>query len=387
MLTQRKALFLGSIALGAIAATSCLLTTSLDGVSGGVKAGTDTGAADADPDSPAQPPTRPAGATTPSGKGKTLWFGVKHFHFAHSNDALKKPGAWQDWGFDIDHLCTGAVEADQSGSCLRASGADPSVIADGKRCRDNNFGSQIVSQLNVYNDRFESDTNSGLTSEGSDTIAFRLDDVDGDPDDAYAPGKLYLLAAMKGGRPAWDGTDSRQISASSVTGDDLDKPITAFPNGYIKGDVWVSGEPASFEMSMPIGLKGEPLPMKVVNGLIGFQLTRDHGSVMDGTGQFAGAIAASNVEAWLKPFVLTQTGFCPAMPQYATFMNRVQTFVDVVVGAPSLQDPKAKCDGISFGFGMNMAPIARPSEVVPAPPPSTGSCGGDAGADAAVDGG
>ena len=368
-------------------AASCSFTTSFDGISGTRPADSGSPTESGSETGSAAPPLRPAGTAAPSGKGVSVWFGVKHYHFAHSNDALKVPGAWQDWGYDLDHLCTGEIEKDQAGSCIRVPQEGVEQLKDGKSCRDNNFGSQIVPQLNVYKSTFENDTNTGLAA-GSPAWIFRLDDVDDGVDDPYVPGRLYVAGPTKS--PAWDGTDSRDILPESVMGGDLDKPVVAFPKGYIRGNIWVSGEPSSFSISLPIGKTGELLPMKVVSTVIAFRLNETHGAVVDGTGVFAGAFAAADVETFLKPFILTQTSFCPGTTQYDDFVAKVKTFVDVVTESPTLQDPKINCTGISFGIGINLAPVARPLKLAPSIPPTTSACDkGDAGSDSgdAADGG
>lgn len=377
-------LLLGISVAGVAALAACSLTTSFDGISGTRPA--DTGVTPTD-GGPAVPPPRPAGAPTP-GAGRTLWLGVKHFHFAHSNDALKKPGAWEDWGWDIDGLCTGATASAQAGSCQKSAAVAPDQIRDGQACRDNNFGSQIVPQLNIYNNQFENDTNNGLL-DGTASWLFVLEDLGDGADDAYVPGKLYLMAPMgEKQKPAWDGTDVRSILPRSVAGGDLKMATVNFPKGYMRDHVWVSGEPVSFETALPIGAKGELMPMAVRSGLIAFQLNPAHTNVVDGTGQVAGALPLSAVEGFLKPFLLTQTTFCPGTSQYQNLMNTVGTYGDVVVDAPKMQDPGKSCDGISFGIGINLAPVAAPSALAPEITPSAGACGGgDAGpSDTGVDG-
>jgi hypothetical protein len=373
-------------------AASCSLTTSFDGISGGTKPGVDTGVTtdstaptDTGGDSgggSAFPPVRPDGPLA-AGGGKTVYFGVKHFHYNHSNDALKTPNAWYDWGYDIDHVCTGDRDGTQNGTCIRSSAVTADVVKDGNLCRDNQLGAQIVPQLNIYNNHFENDTNAGLL-DGAPTIMFQLDDLADGADDAYVPGRLYLLGRTKGSKPAWDGTDVRTIVDSSVTGGDLEQPITTFPRGYLKNHVWVSGDPSGFSMSIPMGEQGELLPMNVTAGTIAFKLSDAHTAVVDGTGVLAGAIRASDVESFLRPFMLTQTLFCPGTSQYDAFMKTIPTYVDVVIDAPTLQDPKVACDGLSFGLGINLSPIARPTTLSAATPPATGTCGGDAG-DAGTD--
>ncbi len=367
------------------AVVSCTLTESFDNISGTRPADTGTSVTDADPNAPATPPARPAGDAKPSSPSRTLWVGVKHFHFAHSNDALKTPNAWQDWGWDIDGLCTGRTASEQTGTCRKSSAIAPEQVSDGKGCRDNNFGSQIVAQLNIYKNTFENDTNNGLL-EGNAAWIFVLEDVGDAVDDPYVPGKLYLAApyAPKT-RPNWDGADVRKVLPRSVDGD-LSKPKVTFPRGYLRNNVWVSGEAQAFEIALPIGASGELMPLPVRSGVIGFTLNAAHTTVVDGTGQVAGAIALSDVEAFLKPFLITQTPFCPGTGGYNNLMQTIGSYADVVVGAAKLQDSTKDCDGISFGIGINLAPVAPAVELGTELTPSPGSCGTDAGVPDAADG-
>lgn len=378
-----KWLAASTFALGVVVvAGACSFTTSFDGISGTRPAVVDSGSnpldsaiTDSGDGGPAQPPARPPGDASPGTGTRNLWLGVKHFHFAHSNDSLKKPGAWEDWGWDIDGLCTGATASEQPGSCQRSPSVSPDQIRDGKLCRDNNLGSQIVPQLNIYNNAFENDTNNGLLG-GTPAWIFLLEDLGSEADDPYVPGKLYLASAMpEKVLPAWDGTDVRTILPRSVIGGDIGRAVVSFPKGYVRNHVWVSGEPTSFETALPIGSKGELMPLPVVSGIIAFQLNSARTSVVDGTGQVAGAIATASVESFLKPFLLTQTTFCPGSSQYNNLMNTVRTYGDVVMNAPKLQDPSRPCDGISFGIGINMAPIAAPTALGPEQIPSAGACG------------
>lgn len=366
---------------GGAAVVACTLTTSFDGISDGVRP-TDAGDA-----GPALPPARPAGDPV-AGGGRTLYLGVKHFHFAHSNDALKVPGAWQDWGYDIDGLCTGDVASAQAGTCIRNAAITPEQVRDGKNCRDNNFGSQIVPLLNIYNGQFENDTNTGLGT-GAPAWLVELDDLGDGSDDPYVPAKLYLAAPMPPKQlPAWDGTDVRSVLPRSVSGSDVKQAVVSFPKGYLKGNVWVSGEPTKLDYALPIGKNGELMPMPLEAAIMSFQLRPDHVAAVDGTGQVAGAMRASSLDAFLAPFLYTQTTFCPATAQWTMLMNQVTTFSDVVIDAPHLQDPSKACDGVSFGFGINLAPVAQPTTVGAEVTASTGLCGGgDAGTSDAGDSG
>jgi hypothetical protein len=88
----------------------------------------------------------------------------------------------------------------------------------------------------------------------------------------------------------------------------------------------------------------------------------------------AGALPVSSLESFLRPFLLTQTFFCPGTPPYENLLTNAKSFADVYLGSPTLQDPSKACDGVSFGFGFDMAPTSPPSRVGAEPRPATGSC-------------
>ncbi len=321
---------------------------------------------------PIHPPARPAGLPqTASGTGKTLTLAVKRVYLGtqtHLGDTTST--AWQEWGYDLDGLCTDLNDSTQSlFTCRRVDGSTNDVLVDGQRCRDNNFGSQIMALVMTYNTKVEITTDLSLLG-GSGTLALVLSDVD-PGDDGYAPGALYRIAGMPSGdTPVWDGTDVRTVTADSVTGGDLTKPVVTFPGGYIAGDLWVSGDPASF--ALEFGVQSTRLVLPIQSGTITIALD----AARTGSPQpalIAGAISTSDVGAAMSP-IAEQAGLCPGNGLYDGLIAKLQTFPDVVIGAPNLQDTTKTCDGISIGLGFDLAPIRPLATVVPAPAPPTSKC-------------
>jgi hypothetical protein len=324
------------------------------------------------------PPARPPGAAVASGKGKKVWFEVKHFYLGSQDHtgATNKDG-WREWGYDLDHVCTNQKESRENiGTCQRVEGANQDDLIDGDGCRDNNFGSKIIPLVLLSNPSFEDTTNSGILK-GSGTWVFELEDVDDGPNDPYAPGKLYRAAALADptARLALDGTDVRQVTRDSIVGGDLEKANASFSLGYIRDNVWVSGDPRAFDVLVPIGDFSATMPLS--SGLITMKLSTDHATASAGVA--AGVLPSDKFELLLRP-VAERAGFCPGSTLYNSFLKTVAKFPDVYVEAASLQDTTKTCDGISIGVGFDFAPIQPVTQVVDPPPIPPSKCA-DAGTD------
>lgn len=325
---------------------------------------------------PVHLPDRPTGAAAPSGKGKTLWFIVKHYFLATQlRDGTQSSDAWKVLGWDIDHVCTGAKESEaNTGTCKRVDGADPDVLVDGDGCRDNNFGEWVIPKIGTINPSFEDDSNKSLTRGGS-TWIFEIEDLDDGPDDPYAPGFLVRAVPTPGTlSPKYDGTDVREASSDTVIAGDLKRPAVRFADGYVRGNHWVSGNPTSFEVRVPLGNLSADLPL--AGATFDYVLSTDHKTATNGT--IAGAIPWAQFETLLKP-IAERAGFCPGSDLYTSFVKTVSKFPDVVVESATLQDVNVTCDGISIGLGFDLAPLQPVTTVTDPPPPSPSKC--DAGVD------
>jgi hypothetical protein len=327
-------------------------------------------------------PERPPGPIAASGKGKKLWLEGKHFYLgAYTHLGVKSPSAWREWGFDLDRVCTGADEAaSNTGVCKRAAGAEATTLLDGDECRDNNFGSQLVRRvLSLVTADFEGKLNTSVMT-GSGTWVFMVDDLDDGPDDAYAPGAMYVVGPLPGVEiPKFDGTDVRKAVIDSLEGSDLSKPVLKFPKGYVAGNVWVSGELAPMTLIFPVGKTSVPLAM--ASGIVTLALRDDHTAAA--TGVIAGALSIPSLLAFIEP-IAASSGICPGTGLYDSVAAGFVNYVDLVLDAKDLQDPTKPCDGMSVGLGLDMSTLAPITEVMPSEPPGVTKCS-DAGVDATTD--
>lgn len=327
----------------------------------------------------ARPPARPPGSAVPSGKGKTIWLIVKRFHLGLKTLAgAATSEAWKDYGYDIDHVCTGPTEAASNvGTCLKHPAAKPQVLIDGNACRDNVWGSQLMQLVATYDSVVEDDANAFI-AQGFGSWILELEDLDDGTDDPYAPGALYKAADYffyhGATPPKFDGTDVRQVTADSVLGDDVHRPITRFANGYVTGNVWVSGEGSNIVAAVPVS--NVQANLQVVAGVITMKLADDHstGSI----GVMAGAMRSDAVVGFVAP-VGEAMGLCPGTALFDALIGRIKQYVDVVAGAPNLQNTSVQCDSMSIGIGFDLVPIQPVTEVLIQYPPKS-PCS-DAGAD------
>jgi len=334
---------------------------------------------------PVRPPPRPAGDPKPSGTGKTVWLIAKHFYLGTQTiTGTTSKDAWKDLGYDIDRVCTDqAASIANTGTCIRNPAAKPDVLTDGDGCRDNNWGSQLLPLVSFYDAVFENEGNAAI-EKGVNTWILRLTDLDDGTDDPYVPGALYKAAYWSDygvTTPKFDGTDVRQVDSDSVIDHDVNKPSTTFPHGFLAGNVWVSGDGEDIVAAVPIATIKTTFHM--VGGVLTLPLSNDHTSGTIGT--LAGAIPSSTFDSLLQP-VAAAAGFCPGSDLYNALQARVQQYVDVVGGAPNLQDTTKPCDAMSIGLGFTVVPIQPVTTAVdeikpPTPCDDAGTDGG--GVDAA----
>jgi hypothetical protein len=340
-------------------------------------------ATDADVGNPSvRPPTRPPGTPTPSGKGRTIWLIAKHFYLGTQTlESNPSKDAWKDWGYDLDDVCTD-VDASIAnvGTCIRNKDAKPDVLTDGNDCRDNNWGSQLLPLVELYDSVFEQVGNDAILK-GVNTWILTLQDLDDGPVDTYAPGALYKAAYWADyptTAPKFDGTDVRQVDSDSVIDHDASKPITVFPHGFVVDNTWVSGDGEDIVAAVPIATVKTDFHM--VGGVLTLPLSTDHTS---GTiGVLAGALPSSTFDALLEP-VAAAAGFCKGSSLYTALQAKLQQFVDVVAGAPNLQDVTKPCDSMSVGIGFTVVPIqpvtTAVDEIKPPTPCDDAGTDGDAG--------
>lgn len=357
-------------------ASSLVAVVCMIGCGGNVASGPVADAGDAGPDTFTSPddgiPDRPDGATpttpgvvpptrppTTAAGGATKWFAVKTLKLGITNlSGVADTNAWKQYGYDLDSRTTSREDSKTSAnSCKRKAGSPTMVLTDGELGRDNNFGQHVMSVIRSLKADAEEAVN-GTISDGTMTMLLRLDNVAGD-DNAKVPGALYLGRGT-GGLPRWDGNDEWAIDSSTVDSSKL--PRTAFPNGYMRGGVWVSGDFGTGTMTVPLALIGR-IDVPLTGGVISFNTKTNSNGVI------AGASHTGKFEEALMP-AFKSFGICPGNATYDQVVSTLTSSADLVSGAPLLQDTTRECDSISVGLGFTVGPIKPATTITtPAPPP------------------
>jgi hypothetical protein len=322
-----------------------------------------TSSADAGPPPGARPAGRPPGDPA-AGGGQTIAFGVRRFHLGTVDPTMATPDGngvaddayWRKLGFDLDGLNTTkqAISAGDSGCAIdRTTG-----VEDGDDGRDNALGSGLLR----YAASIDPPNAQGNTEQGSyhdiqlgyRTMILELLDVGDGPDDPFVPGRVYLAADQTGvSTPKWDGTDVRPVSDASVTA--AGAALTTFPGGYIRDNVWISGEETALggTLYLPFSPGYHPtiiyLPLKA--GWITANLSADRK-----TGKLAVSLASpiDDIRKQTDCVALLARGCDDSSGSgYSSLRGfaLMQVQPDVSLSAIDHPDPAKTCDGISFGAG------------------------------------
>jgi hypothetical protein len=324
--------------------------------------------------------------------GVTRWFVLREVHVT-SEGKKDSADAWRHIGLDLDHRNTqGDDAATSTNTCRRAAGSATCVLVDGAGGIDNNFGAWLMATMKSFFCAEDADANANLAA-GNENLLLRVANVV-DGDEADAPGALYETGALAG-TPRFDGSEAWPVvSTSLLDGVDLGRPVVTFPDGYIAGGTWVSG-PASARFDVPFhwaaGFNDAWLGLNTCahDSTVRFAAPVDAGVVTfrfaDGVGTLAGAMDVTSALPALAE-LMEGHGVCPGEAYFDQMVRTMTQTVDLVLGAPDLQDTTRDCDAMSIGVAVTMAPAAPPTAVVPPPPPPPDPCSSpDAGADAGAD--
>lgn len=307
------------------------------------------------------PPARPSGAAR---DGKRRWYAIDSVRFGTKDPktGATTRGGWKDVGFDLDARNTTAeMSASGVGSCKRVGGSPSKVLADGNGGIDNNFGQHVVTILQSLKSDVEGAANRKLTS-GKLTWLLRIDQVPDDlGDNPHASGALFATGSMPdGAKPTFTESDDWPVLSSSVDSGSIDRPLVTFPDGYIAKGVWVSGAPNGQSFTLDFGTD-TMVAIPVDAPLLAVSLDGSNGTI-------AGVVSSSRIETMARP-ILMSLGSCTEVATGYRVDETLRETMDVVLGAPQLQDETRPCDAMSLGIGFTMKPTHAPTRVVAAPVP------------------
>ena len=307
----------------------------------------------------APPTTVPPPRPTATGTGTTKWYAFKRVDlggFDRTTHAASTT-AWKTYGYDLDgRITTAADSADSKGTCKRNAGSSSTVLTDGNGGIDNNFGSRLLPIIGGLSPDAEKIANDNLAA-GQWTLVLRLDNV-GPDDNSSVPGAMYV-------GHSYDGSSWQIADVSTTDGATVSKPKVRFPDGYMAGGTWVSGDLGKATIPITLVMFGVPTVFPLESGIVTVR-------VKDGKlGTMAGGTLGSDLLAAFTP-LLESFGVCKGSTNYELFSKAVAVSVDLVSKAPMLQDETRDCNAMSSGLGFEMGPTAVPTVVAPVPksPPS-----------------
>jgi hypothetical protein len=282
------------------------------------------------------------------------------------------PGAWANYGRNIDGKLTSAASTDV---CTLASGAPTSIQIDGAGGIDNSFGENI---LPIVITTAGSDASTKINQSiqgGSFTImeyVVGFDNTSGST--ASSTGLTGVLLAggdyateHEGGAPTWDMNTHWPIRPELLNGctngvcPSGTDPITAskiqFPMAYQAGGTFVSGSPATIDISLSIG--GQSLDVNVHSAIVTFQPGTTAGQVTNGT--IAGTIVTTELISSLQSVAgHISTSLCSGSA-FNSISQQITQASDIIINGDSVTNTSGTaCNGISIGLGFDAREIALP---------------------------
>ncbi len=281
---------------------------------------------------------KPPGRPTATATGATKWFEIKSLKLGLTNKAtgMNDPQAWKDYGFDLDSRNTLSTDSrDSINSCKRIAGSSTGVLKDGTDGIDNNFGQHVMQVIKSLKSDAEDSVNASIAVDKAFTLLLKIDNFT-TGDNSKAAGAVYVGNDFKDGK--W-----QIVAGSLLDGASVNKPKLTFPNGYIAGGYWVSGDFGKENIELDISLSGATIKLPIGSGVITMKT--------DGTdGTIAGAMNTTELKEALTP-VARRFGICPGNATFDQVVDTLTQSADLVTGAPNLQDTTKQCNAISIALG------------------------------------
>ena len=160
-----------------------------------------------------------------------------------------------------------------------------------------------------------------------------------------------------GTQPAFDGNDEWPYFGE-----------TAFANGYVSNNTWVSAPAGTINLRMDFS--SEHLPVPISNAVVTMELAGDRKSATNGV--IAGIVAVDDYIKILRKVVgLFDPGLCSGTT-FDSLADQIRQAADILIDGS--QDPAKTCDGISIGVGFEAKVVQLGSSV--APPTQEDPCAG-----------
>jgi len=307
----------------------------------------------------ARPPA-PGNMTAPDGSGVTSFVVQRWYLGGVDRDGAADPGAWQEYGYDIDGLIS---TPDSDDLCAPVSGGSPdAAYPDGRDGIDNSFGRNVLPILVGIDASVEATVNGALAVGETAPLLSLVQLGDGA---SYRPMLARAYATVDlGAAPRWDGTDAFDVDpAGLVNPPDLESARASYP-GYLVDDTWVSGTPADFEITLTIG-GGHLFHLRLSAAVVTMRLDAAHESADMGT--VSGVVRTEDLVAELRAYAGgIDPGFCSG-PAIDGIVTQVERASDIL--SDGTQDAGSPCDAISVGLGFDAVLALRSGVRTPPDPP------------------
>lgn len=318
------------------------------------------------------PPERPTEAPAGDGSGKI--FGTSKIYIGtKTRTGTESSDAWKEYGYDLDGQITGQ---DFTQHCKPNGSAAPNnVFPDGNNGIDNAFGRVLLPIIKTAAATSVSDLEAelnGAIASGSFNIMTNLTDL-GDAAD-YSKINALLLAGKNGNGNTWQAAPEFLNDATDPT-----SAKVKFPNSYVVGNTWVSGDKGTVDLS--IAIAGFALALKIQSAVITMDLDAAHGSATNGV--IAGVLDTEDLIDQLRAVLgAVDPSFCEGTAVEG-ILNQIRQASDIM--SDGSQDASQTCNGISIGIGFDstvvtLDGVGEPAEPAPEPCSEGGGNAGGGGA-------
>lgn len=349
-----------------------------------------------------RPPPRPAGAAAPSGKGVRRYFAARKIYLGSVSPTTQAADSngWRSIGHAIDGEDTtvAIINSQTSQVCNRPGGSSPDLLADGDDARDNVAGRLLGYGAQILSFSFEVDLHKDLEVGRRATYILMLEDLDPGADDPYVRGALFISVARNlqlESPPLWNGSDQFWLDATTVIidqdaaapdaggadagavdGGDAAPPKIAyqpryvFENGYVKNNVWVSGDFGKSPLTLPL-YTFDPenlIDAETVTLVVELSPNRDKAP----RSMLSAVVRQDKLQTQFLP-IAERLVNCNATTA-SLLMGFVSSSMDLANAPPTFELPGSTCDAASIGFAFDWELVAEPAG--PAFVPPAPGCGG-----------
>lgn len=283
-------------------------------------------------------------------------------------NSIPDPTAWRKFGMNLDGLVS--TKTDTAHCKVQAGGVKSFIQTDGDNGIDNSWGSNLMPIMKSLAADPSKNVNDGIAA-GGPTLMLSIAGLTTAPDQSGLSVASYAAAQFSGGIPKWDGSDVRLTRFESVSGGNINQPLTSFPASLVAGGVLSAGPPTT----MQFPLQGDLIlfgDLRIHLARVSATITGVGGSAKATAGIVAGVIDTEEMVVELKKVA---GSFDPTLCSGATFdsiAQQIRAASDIMKDGTN-GDPTKTCNGISIGLGFEAVAVTL-AGVAPQQPPTPDPC-------------